>query len=99
MQWLREVMPCNSPSPQDGQSEFTISYLHLLPHYPLLRSSLVEKETRRILNVGPTDEEIIELQLFVRDFLLERSIFESFGFENLYEHGLLTAVHWQDIMQ
>ena len=96
IQLLREVIPWNLPSTQEGPSEFTISYLHLLPNYPALRSRLIEKERLGILDAG-TAEEIIELQLLVRDFLLERSIFEGFGFENLYEHKVLTAVHWQDM--
>ena len=92
IRWLHEGIPCILPSTQKEQSECTISYLHLLPHYPRLRSRLTEKDSLGTLEAGAA-EEIMELQLFVRDFLLERSILESFGLENLYKRKVLTAVH------
>lgn len=55
------------------------------------------KETCILHDVGAIGNELLDLQLFVRDFLLERSIFESFGFESLYENKVLTAIHWQDM--
>jgi len=39
-----------------------------------------------------------EMNLFINHFLADRDIFESFGFEALYELGYLSASHWQ-VMQ
>jgi hypothetical protein len=38
------------------------------------------------------------MDLFVNHFLADRDIFQSFGFEALYELGILSASHWQ-VMQ
>lgn len=37
------------------------------------------------------------LELFVRHFLREGSVFATFGFENLYEKGILTELHFHEI--
>jgi ankyrin repeat protein len=40
-----------------------------------------------------------EVQLFASDFLLDGEIFKMFGYEALYEAGLLNARHWRDIQK
>lgn len=94
IQWLCEVIPCLNPP--EGQSELRINHLDLLPHYPALKSSLVMKEKGKLRDFGTIGDDLLDLRLFTRDFLLERSIFESFGFESLYEDRVLTATHWQE---
>jgi hypothetical protein len=94
---LRETLPLDSPTSQGGQFELTVSYRQLLPVYPARILSLVQNETHQFLEPGVADDDIAELQLFLRGFLLERSIFESFAFENRYEAGILTADQWRDM--
>lgn len=65
----------------------------LLKNYRTLESLLREAE-------APPDDiysSVEELGLFVRDFLLDVSIWNSFGLELLYELGMLSASHWQDM--
>jgi ankyrin repeat protein len=65
----------------------------LLKNYGTLESLLREAEAL------PDDiySSVGELGLFVRDFLLDVSIWNSFGLELLYELGILSASHWQDM--
>jgi ankyrin repeat protein len=65
----------------------------LLKNYGALESLLCEAEAL------PDDfySSVGELGLFVRDFLLDVSIWNSFGLELLYELGILSASHWQDM--
>jgi hypothetical protein len=37
------------------------------------------------------------VKLFMQDFLLDLDLWSSFGFEDLYEQGILSASHWQDM--
>jgi hypothetical protein len=54
--WFHECIPCILPGTQEGQSECSISYLHLLPHYPTLRSHLTEKESLGTLDTAAAEE-------------------------------------------
>lgn len=61
----------------------------LLPCYPDVREKFAhDKED------GCNFE---SLELFVRHFLREGSVFATFGFENLYERGILAELHFHDI--
>ena len=46
---------------------------------------------------SPSYDQIPEMKLFASDFLLDGEIFKLFGYEALYENGLLNARHWRDI--
>jgi Ankyrin repeats (3 copies)/Ankyrin repeats (many copies) len=56
---------------------------------------LLDNESRIYPNA--LSEEIVELGLFVREFLTERAIFDSFGLEFLREQGILSVTQWKDI--
>jgi ankyrin repeat protein len=67
----------------------------LLLGYKSLTSSLTGLEKD-----GPSSQWndcLSEIRLFASDFLLDRSIFATFGLENLYSLGLLDPSHWQDM--
>ncbi|KAI9740269.1 MAG: hypothetical protein M1834_004847 [Cirrosporium novae-zelandiae] len=63
----------------------------LFLYYTILKLFLQKKEQ--------LDQPIRELRLFVRDFLLDRVIFKSFGFEDLFEQGILSISHWHDMQR
>jgi hypothetical protein len=66
-------------------------------------TSFLAKEEQRYTRIGqatePPDLPIQELSLFVRDFLCDRALFESFGLEKLFSQGDLSACHWLDMQQ
>ena len=47
----------------------------------------------------PWHAHLPEIKLLASDFLLDGDMFEMFGFENLYEMGLLNPRHWQDMQR
>jgi hypothetical protein len=80
----------------------TFDLATLLRRYNGLTSFLA-KEKQRCRRIGqatePPDLPIQELSLFVRDFLCDSAIFESFGLEKLFSQGDLSACHWLDMQQ
>jgi ankyrin repeat protein len=65
----------------------------LLENYAALKSLLCKIEA-----IGDDFHgSINEVRLFVRDFLLDNSIWSSFGMGHLYKLGILSASHWQDV--
>lgn len=88
--WLLSI-----PSLYDGLEEGAeeghtwISMDYLLPQYPNVREKFAEHKRQGHM--------FDAVELFVRHFLCEGSIFTPFGFENLQERELLTAVHFHDI--
>lgn len=96
LQLLREVIPLIFSGHQTAPL-VTVNFRQLLPHYPSPKAHL-DVTTLASTRNGPTGG-VIELHLFVLDFLLERSIFESFGFESLYEQDVLTQTQWQDMLK
>lgn len=62
----------------------------LLPHYPEM-SAKFDQDRRE----GRTFE---TLELFVRHFLREGSVFAIFGLGNLHKSGILTDLHFYDIL-
>lgn len=67
----------------------SISMDLLLPCYPEVRDKFANEKRQ-----GCSFD---ALELFVRHFLREGSVIATFGFENLYEKGILTELHFHDI--
>lgn len=94
IKWVKALLPTHVLAGLDSSpSSFTVYMEDLLPIYPALKFSLARKELSRTISIF----ECFEYRLFASDFLLESSIFQGFEFENLYERGILTLLHWEDI--
>ncbi|XTI88975.1 hypothetical protein V2W45_535693 [Cenococcum geophilum] len=89
---LQEAFELDYQSPQAPQ---TFGYARFLPNYEALKTKLLDNESRIYPNA--LSEEIVELGLFVREFLTERAIFDSFGLKFLREQGILSVTQWKDI--
>jgi len=89
---LQEAFELDYQSPQAPQ---TFGYARFLLNYEALKTKLLDNESRIYPNA--LSEEIVELGLFVREFLTERAIFDSFGLEFLREQGILSVTQWKDI--
>lgn len=61
----------------------------LLPCYP--------EVSKRFAQYKREGHSFDTLELFVRHFLREGSVFAIFGFEHLHENGILTELHFHDI--
>ncbi|KAG8162884.1 hypothetical protein KVR01_007362 [Diaporthe batatas] len=63
----------------------------LLPRYPELSAKFSKYESRGLI--------FDALDLFVRHFLRQRSIFEAFGLENFRQRQVFTEIHVHDIRE
>ncbi|UKZ79048.1 hypothetical protein TrVFT333_006799, partial [Trichoderma virens FT-333] len=88
LQWLRAI-PSLSDDLSDDLFDASISMGTLLPRYPEM-SAKFDQDKR-------DGHSFDALELFVRHFLREGSVFASFGFEHLYEERILTELHFHDI--
>ena len=80
---------------QAPQAPLTFGYAHFLQNYEALKTKLLDNESR--IFPSALSEEVVELGLFIREFLTERAIFDSFGLEFLREQGILSVTQWKDI--
>ncbi|KAM3072508.1 hypothetical protein ACMFMG_009306 [Clarireedia jacksonii] len=79
---------------------YTFNLATLLPYYRVLKSFLALEEQRHAENEQcgeAPDLNILELRLFVRNFLLDRTIFRGFGLKDRQDFP--SPTHWQDMQQ
>ncbi|KAK4060616.1 hypothetical protein Trihar35433_10024 [Trichoderma harzianum] len=88
LQWLRAI-PSVREELDNGIFDIIISMDRLLPHYPEMSAKFDQDRIR--------GHSFDALDLFVRHFLREGSVFATFGFELLHERQILTELHFHDI--
>lgn len=92
VQWLKTIPALRHSLQYVGMGysfTWSISMDVLLPCYPDLRAKFTQyTEEGRSFDA---------LELFVRHFLREGSVFATFGFENLHEKQILTDLHFHDL--
>ncbi|KAF4964212.1 hypothetical protein FSARC_7846 [Fusarium sarcochroum] len=88
IEWLHDTIPLTYRV-KNEEVHVIISMELLLPCYP----SLIKK----ITHDRETKQSFEALELFVRGFLEEGSVFSIFGFEYLYESNILTEQHFRNI--
>jgi len=72
-----------------SMESFTCDFKAILSNYITLRALFQSGQWRKL----------DEVRLFMEDFLLDIHLWSSFGFESLYELGILSAPHWQDMQK
>ncbi|KAL5089424.1 hypothetical protein Trisim1_005701 [Trichoderma cf. simile WF8] len=89
IQWLSEI-PSLRNDLDGARSDACISMERLLPRYPEM--SVKFDQDRR------EGHSFDALELFVRHFLREGSVFATFGFEHFHKKGTFTDLHVDDIL-
>ncbi|KAH0538908.1 hypothetical protein FGG08_004499 [Glutinoglossum americanum] len=82
---------------EEADQRNTMNGLVLLKHYPELQAHLVALESQVALD--STYSLASDMSLLVNGFLTDGEIFKSFGYENLYEQGLLSFELWRVFQQ
>ena len=70
-----------------GMESFTCDFKAIFSNYVTLRALFQSGQWQKV----------DEVRLFMEDFLLDIQLWSSFGFESLYELGILSAPHWRDM--
>ncbi|KAI9759870.1 MAG: hypothetical protein M1840_003072, partial [Geoglossum simile] len=91
---IQTIGPGDTPLEATSQG-VVVNGLSLLKHYQTLNAGL---NVLRSTN-STADLLISEMTLLIHGFLLDGEIFKSYGYEDLYENGLLTFDHWKDFQQ
>jgi hypothetical protein len=94
---LAKITGLESLRPKNDFSHISVDGFLLLRSYESLRIHLRSLQSSYTLE-SPTSL-ISELELLVDHFLADGEVFESYGFENLYENGFLTYEHWKVFQQ
>lgn len=69
--------------------------LALLKNYSTLKAHLYAIQSDP-LALGSL---VLEMELLVHGFLADGEVFKSYGYEDLYEDGILTYDHWKEVQQ
>jgi hypothetical protein len=74
---------------------YIINLPALIQQYPFLRDILFGLDEPNSLCAS--HENAKELRLLIEGLLLDRKIFNGFNLEHLYDQGIISRTHWQDI--
>jgi hypothetical protein len=85
--FLRHVLALTDP--------YIINLPAIIQKYPLLKNALLGLDGPNSLHTS--HENAKELRLLTEGLLLDRKIFNGFNLEHLYDQGIVSRTHWQDI--
>jgi len=94
---LAKITDLEDLRPKKDFPQIPVDGFLLLRSYESLRIHLRSLQNSYTLE-SPTSL-VSELELLVDHFLADGKVFESYGFENLYENGFLTYEHWKVFQQ
>ena len=95
---LRKAIHEACPNIYEDKSETILSLDKVCRNYDRLNQYIRDKQ----LQLSSNDQVLQELKLFTYAFLQTADIAKYlgiFGFEKLYEDGILSASHWEDVQQ
>ncbi|OCL05137.1 hypothetical protein AOQ84DRAFT_102350 [Glonium stellatum] len=72
-----------------------LSLVEIAQRYAFLKETLFALEGPNSLDFSYGNPK--ELRLLVQDFLLDRKVFSGFNLEQLYDQGIISLGHWQDL--
>jgi hypothetical protein len=74
---------------------YIINLLAIIQQYPFLKNALFRLDEPN--SICASHENAKELKLLTEGLLLDRKIFNGFNLEHLYNQGIISRTHWQDI--